>query len=160
MARQSRVRVFTPFLCPIAALCLAGAGVCAEEPTAAQLFAQGRRAEKAGHMAEAYLLYTQAAAKDPKNQDYWLRSQAVRPQASLETAPNTLPTPDHPEGLLPAPLHFESITARDLADARKPLPPTELKAQPGTKDFQLRDNARQLFETVAKAFGLDCVFDA
>ncbi|MBV8907039.1 MAG: VCBS repeat-containing protein, partial [Acidobacteriia bacterium] len=160
MARQSRVRVFTPFLCPIAALCLAGAGVCAEEPTAAQLFALGRRAEKVGHMAEAYLLYTQAAAKDPKNQDYWLRSQAVRPQASLETAPNTLPTPDHPEGLLPAPLHFESITARDLADARKPLPPTELKAQPGTKDFQLRDNARQLFETVAKAFGLDCVFDA
>lgn len=133
--------------------------MAADNPTAAQLFAMGQKAEKAGRMAEAYLLYSQAAAKDPKNETYWERSQAVRPQASLQAAPKTLPTPDKPEGEIPKPLHFDSITARDLADARKPLPPVDLAAQPGTKDFNLRANAQTLFETVAKAFGLDCVFD-
>ncbi len=110
-------------------------------------------------MAEAYLLYSEAAAKDPTNENYWMRSQAVRPRASLEVAPKTLPTPEHPQGELPPPLHFDSVTARDLADARKPLPPTELAAQPGAKDFNLRANPQTLFQTVAKAFGLDCVFD-
>ncbi len=110
-------------------------------------------------MAEAYLLYSEAAAKDPKNETYWSRSQSVRPQASLELAPRTLPTPEHPEGEMPAPLHFDTPTARDLAEARQPLPPTELAAQPGAKDFNLRANSRSLFENVAKAFGLDCIFD-
>jgi len=110
-------------------------------------------------MAEAYLLYSQAAARDPKNETYWMRSQVVRPQASLEAAPRRLPTTDHPEGEPAPPLHFDSVTARDLAEARKPLPPSELEARPGAQDFHLRGTARTLFETVAKAFGLDCVFD-
>jgi Flp pilus assembly secretin CpaC len=133
--------------------------MAADNPTASQLFALGQKAEKAGRMAEAYLLYSQAAAKDPQNETYWERSQAVRPQASLQVAPNTLPTPDKPEGEMPKLLHFDSVTARDLADARKPLPPTELAAEPGIKDFNLRANAQTLFQTVAKAFGLDCAFD-
>ncbi|HEY7391621.1 MAG TPA: hypothetical protein VH640_24110, partial [Bryobacteraceae bacterium] len=163
MARQFHVRVLAPLLC--LGLCLAGARVAAgpllgaDSSSAARLFAQGKKAEQAGHMAEAYLLYSEAAAKDPKNETYWARSQAVRPRASLEVAPKTLPTPEHPEGEMPTPLHFDSVTARDLADARKPLPPTELAAQPGTKDFDLRANPQTLFQTVARAFGLDCVFD-
>jgi Flp pilus assembly secretin CpaC len=159
LVRQFHVRVLAPLFCLAAAWMAAGAAFGADSPSAANLFAQGQRAEKAGHMAEAYLLYSEAAAKDPKNENYWARSQAVRPQASLEMAPRTLPTPEHPEGEMPPPLHFDSVTARDLADARKPLPPTELAAQPGTKDFNLRANPQTLFQTVAKAFGLDCVFD-
>ncbi len=155
MPRHSHVRVFAPLLCLAVAVPLA-----AQNPTAAQLFAQGEKAEKAGHMAQAYVLYSEAAAKDPKNETYWARSQAVRSQASLEVAPKTLPTPDKPEGQLPAPLHFDSITAQDLLDARKPLPPTELSALPGVKDFNLRAPERSVFETVAKDFGLDCIFDA
>jgi general secretion pathway protein D len=34
-----------------------------------------------------------------------------------------------------------------------------LKANPETKDFDLRGDSRKLFEDVAHAFGLDCVFD-
>jgi Flp pilus assembly secretin CpaC len=139
-------------------LCLTGCSFAAE-PQAGELFRKGEVAERAGHMAQAYLLYSEAAAKDPKNETYWMRAQAVRPQASLEVAPRRLPTPDQPKGELPGPLHFDSVTARDLADARKPLSPSELSAQPGTRDFHLRGTARTLFETVAKAFGLDCVFD-
>jgi hypothetical protein len=144
---------------PLALLLCLTACSFAEEPQARQLFQKGEAAERAGHMAEAYLLYSEAAAKDPNNETYWMRSQAVRPKASFEIAPRRLPTLDQPRGELPGPLHFDSVTARDLADARKPLPPSELAAQPGTQDFHLRATARTLFETVAKAFGLDCVFD-
>jgi transketolase len=35
-------------------------------------------------MAEAYLAYSQAAAMEPGNQNYWLRSQAVRSRGMLE----------------------------------------------------------------------------
>jgi hypothetical protein len=138
------------------AACLLG-----DSPSAADLFSRGRKAEKKGNMAEAYVLYSEAAALDPKNEMYWFRSQAVRSRAALEAKPTPSPVT---AGLLEPeptePPHFDSITARDLADARKPLPPSELKAQPGTRDFDLRGNAQTLFENVARAFGLDCVFDS
>lgn len=134
--------------------------LAAEQPTAGQLFARGRKAEKQGHMADAYVLYSEAAALEPKNLEYWQRAQAVRSRAALEAKP--VPLPDT-AGLLDAEPteapHFDSITARDLADARKPLPPSELKAQPGSKDFNLRGNSQALFTNVAHAFGLECVFD-
>jgi hypothetical protein len=131
----------------------------AEEPQARELFQKGEAAERAGHMAQAYLLYSEAAAKDPKNETYWMRAQVVRPKASFEVTPRRLPTIEQPKGELSGPLHFDSVTARDLAEARKPLPPSELAARPGTQDFHLRGTARNLFDNVAKAFGLDCVFD-
>src|SRR4051812_5172664 len=55
-----------------------------EDTSAWETYERGREAEKAGHMADAYLLYSQASAMDPKNQTYWLRSQAVRSRAALE----------------------------------------------------------------------------
>ena len=39
-------------------------------PSGNDLYLQGRRAERAGHMAEAYLLYSQAAAMSPQNKTY------------------------------------------------------------------------------------------
>jgi len=52
-----------------------------------------------------------------------------------------------------------SISESDLEDARKPLPPAELKAKAGKQDFDLKGNSRALFEQVAEAFGLEVVFD-
>lgn len=139
---------------------MAGALSAADPPSALQLYLQGRKAEKAGHMAEAYLLYSQAAALEPNNQTYWLRSQAVRTQAALETKLMPPPVPPKPESenAEPEP-HFDTPTDRDIALARKMLPPTELKADPGTHDFDLRLDSKALFESVAHAFGLDCIFD-
>ncbi len=151
------MRTLAAFFC----LFLVGS-LLADEPAPEDLYARGRKAEKAGHMAEAYLLYSEAAAMDPKNMTYWLRSQAVRSRAALEAKPAPAPLSQAGEADdddLLAQNQFQSPTARDLADARKPLPPTELKAQPGIKDFDLRGNAQTLFETVAKVYGLDCVFD-
>jgi hypothetical protein len=151
------VIVYVRFLTTVVCLVLPVA-VAAEEPSAAQLFAKGNRAEKAGHMAEAYLLYSEAAAKDPQNQNYWLRSQAVRVRAELEVSPKRIPALESPPGSPLPPI--APATARDLADTRKPLPPTELAAKPGTQDFSLRAPAQTLFETVAKAYGLNCAFDS
>jgi general secretion pathway protein D len=143
-------------------LCLIAAGrLMAQEVSSWDLYEQGRQAEKAGHMAQAYLLYSQAAALEPKNQNYWLRSQAVKSRAALEAKPMP-PPPEAGSEPEPATLpesHFDKPSALDLAEARQPLPPTELKAAPETKDIDLRGDSRKLFEDVAHAFGLDCVFD-
>lgn len=142
-------------------LCLlAAAPLLAAELTAAQLFAKGRKAEAAGHMAEAYLLYSEAAAMEPGNRDYWMRTQSLRTRAELEEllrAPASAKTATAPDGEATEPLPPPS--AEDLAALRQPLPPTTLKAQPGLKDFDLKGNAQQLFDGVAHAFGLGCVFD-
>ena len=133
----------------------------AQEISAWDLYEQGRQAEKSGHMAQAYLLYSQAAAMEPKNQTYWLRSQAVKSRAALEAKPMPPPPEAEPEPQ-PAALReqqFDKPSARDLAEARQPLPPTALNADPETRDFDLRGDSRKLFEDVAHAFKLDCVFD-
>ena len=133
----------------------------AQDVSSWDLYEQGREAEKGGHMAQAYLLYSQAAAVEPNNRTYWLRSQAVKSRAALEAKPMP-PPPEAGSEPEPAALpesHFDKPTARDLADARQPLPPTELNATPQTRDIDLRGDSRTLFEDVARAFGLDCVFD-
>jgi general secretion pathway protein D len=134
---------------------------------ASKLYKEGRKAEKKGQVARAYLLYSEAAALEPDNHVYWARSLALQARATVESKvmPPILsadagsadagdfsagPEPDAP---LPSP------TALDLAEAHKPLPPTKLNALPVLKDFNLRANAKSLFETVAHAYGLDCVFD-
>jgi len=125
---------------------------------AAHLYAQGRAAEKAGRFDQAYVLYSEAAALDPSNTDYWLRSQAVRSRAALQA--RLLPPPDGSQAPLAGGIdHVAEATERDLEDARKPKPPTELKADPALHDFDLQGDSRTLFERVARAYGLDCVFD-
>ena len=127
---------------------------------ASKLYNQGRKAEKAGQIARAYLLYSEAAALEPDNPLYWSRSLALQSGAALEskvmpqaaeTDEDAAPEPD--EQALPA------VTAQDLAEARKPLPPTKLSGVPILKDFDLRADIKTVFETVAHAYGLDCVFD-
>jgi general secretion pathway protein D len=135
----------------------------AQGPSANDLYLGGRRAERAGHMAEAYLLYSQAAAMSPQNKTYWQRSLAVRTRAALEAkvAPPAELSLDAPNGIpdTPSPPPLPIATSDDLREARKLLPPVELQAQSGRQDFDLNGDAKTLFDKVAKAFGLDCLFD-
>jgi type II secretory pathway component GspD/PulD (secretin) len=143
----------------LACLLLAGVLTAADRPSAWQLYQEGQAAEKKGHMAEAYLLYSQAAALEPNNREYWVRSQTVRSRAALEAKPVPNPELLKEVPVLPPEEQFPSVTAKDLADARRPLPPSELDGQAGTKSFRMRADSKKLFEDVAHAFGLDCVFD-
>jgi hypothetical protein len=130
---------------------------------ASKLYKQGRKAEKSGEMAEAYLLYSKAAALAPNKQIYWMRSQAVRTRAALQSkfelppadaADSAEAEPDPAETEVPDP-----ITEKDLREARRALPPPELKASPGRQDINLKADPKKLFEQVGRAFGLDVVFD-
>ncbi|MGA2273395.1 MAG: hypothetical protein ABSH00_07565 [Bryobacteraceae bacterium] len=144
---------------PILALLLAGC-LAAEELSAWELYEFGRDAEKKGQMAQAYLLYSEAAAMEPRNQTYWLRSQAVRSRAALEAKPVPPLSAAVGDGNLEEtgpPL--EAATTSDLADARKALPPSDLAGGDLARDFDLSGDSKKVYTDVAKAFGLDCVFD-
>jgi general secretion pathway protein D len=148
----------------IAVLCLVLAAVLkAADPSAASLFRRGRAAERKGDVVSAYLLYSQAAALDPKEPKYWQRSQALRTRAALKAKPlpkldaseksAEMPVASVPTGIGPA------ISADDLADVARMLPPPELKPKPGRQNLNLRGDAKAIFEQTAKAFGLDTIFD-
>jgi hypothetical protein len=124
---------------------------------AEQLFHQAQKAEHDGEIVKAYLLYAEAAAADPTNIDYWSRAQALRPAASLlDASPPKLELPsDKIDRTL-----FGHIGAADLEAARKPLPPPQLAAEPGRRDYDLQGDSKALWEQVAAALHLKVVFDS
>jgi general secretion pathway protein D len=125
---------------------------------ASALFQEGQKAELAGQTGRAYQLYFEAATKDPTHPEYWAKAMALRPQvnAGVQSGGSAAKPPSGPID----PALLGTITDRDLADARRPLPPTELKASSVRKDFDLRGDAKSLFEKVAEAFNLIVVFDS
>ena len=125
---------------------------------AEMLFEQGQKAERAGDPARAYLLYSQAAAADPGNLKYWSRVQALRPEAGLLGVPEAKRGDDLGAVKLD-PAVFGHITDQELAEARKPLPPAELKATPGRRDDDFRGDSKSLWEQVAAALHLGIIFD-
>ena len=145
-------------------LCLAVAGVVwGAEVSAWELYERGRDEEKAGHMAKAYVLYSEAAAMEPKNTLYWLRSQAVKSRAALEAKVAPKVDLDEVEALTRGQLPPEPLpeaTAKDRQEAAKVQPPAELDGKDGLQDFDFREDSQKLYQDVAKAFGLGCVFDA
>jgi len=124
---------------------------------------RARQASEAGDVANAYLYYAQAAALAPENSDYWVTSQALRTQA-LDAA-NALPgglaqtiaeneSPD--TGLASV---LGKITADEIAEADRLLPPAELAGDPERQSFDLEGDGRVLWEAISAAFDLGVVFD-
>ncbi|MGH9626843.1 MAG: type II secretion system protein GspD [Bryobacteraceae bacterium] len=144
----------------------------AGEPSAGKLFRQGRKHEKKGEVIRAYLLYAQAAAADPSEPKYWMRAEALRTKASMLALPmpaalagqagaQSTPAPQAESEAQP-PKEKKPIptpTPRELAEAREPQPPIRLSPPPGRKDVDLRGNSKELFEQVARLFGMEVVFD-
>ena len=122
------------------------------------VYQRGLAAEKAGHVVEAFALYSQASAMDPKNKTYWEKARAVEARAAKE---GHVPTPSLAAAALPAmgPIAYSDVTAQDRMEARRPLPPVELTAKSGFTEFDLRGDSRKLFEEVASKLGLQCFFD-
>lgn len=144
--------------------------VCPAAESAKSLARKAEAAEKKGDAVQAYLLYSQAAAANPKRRDYWVKSQALRTRA-LQSAPlmpallaGTKPDPStqaaENEDEADVPPIGETITKDEVEESRRPLPPAELRPVPGLRSFDTRGDAKQLFTEVTKAFGLDLVFDA
>ncbi len=152
-------------------LCLAaGALLLAAEPTAKDLFRKGRKAERAGEIVQAYILYSEAAAKAPSNAEYRTRADALQIRAALKA--HAMPSIDkgghailEPTDVNPStepkpPTGFSTnITEEDMDELRRLKPPPSLNASTGTKTLDLVGNARTLFEKTASAFGLGVAFD-
>jgi general secretion pathway protein D len=128
------------------------------EKTAAQLSKEASQAELNGDVAKAYVLYSEAAAKDPTNQLLWLHAQTLKPivEAKLKKA-----EPKLKEEAAAAidPTVVGTITDADLFESRKLLPPPHVQATPGNKTLDLRGDSKALFEQVAKTFNLQVIFD-
>jgi general secretion pathway protein D len=139
----------------MAGLTLAAAPVAA--PTAEQLFRQAQKAEHDGEIVKAYVLYAEAAAADPTNLSYWSRAQALRPAASMMD-PSPPKLPDLSSDKIDRTL-FGSISEAELEQARKPLPPPRLQAEPGRRDYDLEGDSKALWEQVAAILHLKLLFD-
>ena len=153
----------------VLAILFVTAGLCASKSDTADspkelalaLANKAKRAQKAGHNAEAYLLYSQAAAIDTKNRSYHARMEVLQTRATAESKPQ--PRTDSGSELPPADLSpddvFDSLTEKEMAAARPLHEVPSLKAKPGKRDFDLTGDPRALFDKVAQAFGLDTVYD-
>ena len=125
--------------------------------TAEQLFERAQKAERSGQLVNAYVLYAEAAAANPKNLMYWQRAQALRPTASLLSVSQPKLSELAPEQIDPS--LFGRITDQDLEQTRKPLAPVRLKAVPGRFDLDFSGDSRSLWEQLAAALHLKIVFE-
>lgn len=127
---------------------------------AERLYKAGQRAERSGDTLHAYLLYARAAALDPLNVSYASRRAALQAVAALTTDQSVEadPVPDPPD--TDEPILTEGPTGREILEAREALPPPRLVASADLKSFDLKGDARELFEKVAEAYGLMVVFEA
>ena len=130
---------------------------CAASDFAARLYQQGQRAERAGDYVHAYLLYSRAAAIDPKNPEYAGKKAAMRGIAMASSRETLGPDPSEKES--PAPGEAAPLDAADLIEARQAAPPPRLHLSSEKKTFNLKGDARDIFENVAAAYGLQLVFD-
>jgi hypothetical protein len=134
------------------------AAACAGEPSARDLYKQGRKYEKKGEFARAYLLYSQAAAAEPKRTEYWQRAQALQRRAITQS--NVMPAAgDVTPNESASPPSLPPTTTEEMAEARKPQPPVELQSSTERRDFDLKADSKSIWEQVTKAYGLDVVFD-
>ena len=153
----------------IAALLLVAAVCQAASPKreARALAKKAMKAGKKGDHSQAYIWFSEASALQPANVKYRrgmialqsraaLQKGAVAPPIEFGAGPANDPTPDvalDPEQV------FTSITAREFSRARQPQSPQPLAAKPGRQNFDLTLDYRSLFDTVAKAFALNTVYD-
>jgi general secretion pathway protein D len=129
------------------------AAVCAASDTAADgLFKAAQRAEKAGDILHAYLLYARAASLDPKNVQYATRKAALRSMAALSAREELGPDPAE-QRAIPIP----GMTPEEM---RETNPPARLAISKEKKTFDLRGDARDIFEKVAAAYGIQVVFES
>jgi general secretion pathway protein D len=154
---------FAANTCLVPALFASGGQEDSPKDQAKALAKKAKKAAKSNKNADAYLLYSEAAAMEPKNKKLKEKMEALQSRAALESRPlpavRATPEPTfEPPSFAPEDT-FSSFTAREYALARQPLGLPELKPTPGKQDFDINGNARTLFDQIAQRFGLETVYD-
>jgi general secretion pathway protein D len=139
----------------------------AANPIAARLAREAREAQNSGQLVRAYLLFAEAAARDPRNPTYRADRDALASIAQLLTkakvetanisadikAAENTPEQSASEPAIKAGSHRELEQAETL----QPLP--LLKPNSSIHDFDLRGDEKLLFQDVVTAYGIRAVWD-
>ncbi len=156
--------VFPRRLLSLAVLLSCSGRLVAEEPAPYELYVHAKQYEKKGDVVQAYIFYSEAAAADPTNKKYWRKMESLRTRAAM--ASKVMPSavsggsaPSAEDGDSEESPEDPAPSAKELLEARKPQPPFELNASSERKNLDLRGDSKSLYEQVAKAYGLDVVFD-
>lgn len=120
-------------------------------------YKEGREAEKAGRYGAAYMLYSQAYALEPSKVEYRARAESVRRQGIMQL--------DIDQGRGGVALdepgeEMPGVEDGDLKESARMLPPPGLVGTAGLQDFDLKGDAKQLWERVLAPYALEVVFDA
>lgn len=127
---------------------------CLGDDFADRLFNAGQKAEKAGDVMHALLLYSQAARLDPGNAEYAMHKAALQADAALSAKMETHPVPDEL-----ASAGEDPLTDNEMVEARVALLPPRLKSTAGLKSFDFRGDPKSVIEKVFAEYGLMVVFD-
>jgi len=124
---------------------------------AEQMFKAAEKAERAGDILHAYLLYARAAALEPSNLVYASRRMALQTETALNAREELGPDP---AALGEKAANASPPDASEMLEAREALPPPHLQGSPDKKTFDLKGDARTIFEKVGEAYGIQMVFEA
>jgi general secretion pathway protein D len=123
------------------------------------------KAERSGQTVRAYLLFAQAAARDPQNPTYRANRDALAPAAKILTTAK-IETPDISKDVLAAeneaahpepPIELTSSSDWQNQPALQTIP--QVRANSSEHDFNLRAPAPSLFEQIAAAYGVRAITD-
>ena len=143
------IRLFSLLLCATGTVRAGG--------EAERLYQEGQRAERAGDSLRAYLFYARAAALEPKNEAFASRKMAL--QATGKLIGRQLLGPD-PADETVATAILATLSGGDLPESRPTVAPPQLKGSSEKKSFDLKGDAKTIFEKVAEAYGLLAIFEA
>jgi general secretion pathway protein D len=141
----------------------------AADVVAARLAREAHEAEVSNQWVRAYLLYAEAAARDPSNSSYRANRDSLAPIANLMTKAD-LETANvsadikaaekeeaaHPAGTEP-PVEFATEKEWGRAPDLQPIPHIQPTASTGT--FDLTGDTKKLFGQVTAAYGVKVLFD-
>lgn len=125
-----------------------------------------RKAEKSGQTVRAYLLFAEAAARDPQNTSYRSNRDALAAAAKLLTEAHVETTDitndvhtAEKEAANPEP-PIERITKADWQTGQAILPVPHVQANSSLQSFDMHANAKSLVEQVALKYGVHVFVDA
>ena len=155
---------------PLILLLCFGAVACyaASDPVAARLAQEAHQAEKSGQYVRAYLLYAEAAARDPKNPTYQARRDSLATAAKLlskaqiqtaDISADIAEAKKEAESGVSEPPPLERVSEKIWKQDNDLQPLPHLHPSTATKSFDLRGDERSLFPQVVEAYGIHVVLD-
>ena len=138
----------------------------ASDPTAAQLAREARKAQNAGLIVRAYMLYTEAARLDPSNASYLANRESLAPLARMMNQAGFQSEEKSGDQLRQAaanqPSELNALQHPLLGETEQIYqlrPPPRLSPSPGLHSFDTTGKDKEIFQSVAAAYSVKVVFD-